>query len=72
MSKDKKDQFYDGVIALMDKLEMSTEQSIQPIVSILLGMLDAVTKEPSVRRLLVDQVYETLTRKLVTEGGRPN
>lgn len=70
--KTQKDQFYDGVVALMDKLGMSTEQTIQPLLSVLMGALDVVTDDPSLRRRLVDQVYETMTRKLVTEGGRAN
>lgn len=70
--KTQKDQFYDGIVALMDKLGMSTEQAIQPLLSVLMGALDVVTDDPSLRRRLVDQVYETMTRKLVTEGGRAN
>lgn len=65
-----KAEFEDRVIALAEKLELTNAQVIPRMVSLLMSLIHSVTKEPHERRQLVDQIHETMTRKLVIEGRK--
>ena len=65
-----KAEFEDRVIALADKFELTNAQVIPRMVSMLMSLIHSVTKEPHECRQLVDQIHETMTRKLVIEGRK--
>lgn len=70
MKTKEREEFESGIIHLMDKLEMTSAQTVPVMISMLMSMIDTVTQVPAERKAIIDQVHETLTRKLITEGGR--